>query len=226
MTLVVHGDLASQAVTDARRQYSGTLVRAAWERDRGFHVCVVDAEGFTDLLAGHSARCRELLRLRGEAKEKVMVLSQPGDGVLGGPLRRHASGRHDPAELILDLNLLDEGTEAHESTLTALVSHLADQGIEVRGHARKAPRFDAGWTRGDDVFVAEVKSLSPANEVQQIRLGIGQVLDYADQVQHQEALHRVRPTLVLERQPTDPRWRRLADSHGILLTWGPNFEGC
>ncbi|MFI1718878.1 hypothetical protein [Streptomyces litmocidini] len=225
VTLFVHGDLASQAVTDAQRDYSKKLVRAAWERDRGYHVCVVDGDGFADLIGGYPARCRELQRAQG-TDDQVLVLPQVGDGILGGPLQRHRPSHHESGALKLDLDHLDRGTEAHESTVAALISHLADQQVEVRGHARNAPRFDAGWSRGDEVFIAEVKSLSDANEDQQIRLGIGQILDYAHQLKLARTHGLVRPVLVLERQPGDPRWVSLASESGILLTWAPGFRGC
>ncbi|MDX2540633.1 BRCT domain-containing protein [Streptomyces sp. WI04-05B] len=225
ITVVVHGDLASQVVTDARREYSQKLVRAAWERDRGYHVCVVDADGFADLLGRFPARCREL-RQAESGSDRVLVLPQTGDGILGGPLRRRSVGQHEAGALALDLDQLDKGTRAHEATVTALVEHLARQQIELRGHARHAPRFDAGWSRGDDVFIAEVKSLTGASEAQQIRLGIGQVLDYAHQLQRVRTFGQIRPVLVLEKQPDDPRWRSLAEASGILLTWAPLFAGC
>ena len=61
ITPVVYGDLTTQAVIDLRRQYSEKLVRAEEERERGHHVCVVDAEGFSDLLRHRPARCLELI---------------------------------------------------------------------------------------------------------------------------------------------------------------------
>ncbi|MGW7423651.1 hypothetical protein ACWGJB_27050 [Streptomyces sp. NPDC054813] len=225
ITVFVHGELASQAVTDTHREYSKKLVRAAWERDRGYHVCVVDGDGFADLIVGHPARCRELQRARG-ADDHIFVLPQTGDGILGGPLQRHTVGHHDSGALTLDLAHLDKGTEAHESTIAALIEHLSRQHIELRAHARNAPRFDAGWSRNDDVFIAEVKSLTGASEDQQIRLGIGQVLDYAHQLQLARKYGRIRPVLVLEKQPTDPRWTSLAEASAILLTWAPDFAGC
>jgi len=112
------------------------------------------------------------------------------------------------------------------STIAALIEYLSRQHIELRAHARNAPRFDAGWSRNGDVFVAEVKSLTGASEDQQIRLGIGQVLDYAHQLQLARTYGRIRPVLVLEKQPTDPRWTSLAEASGILLTWAPGFAGC
>ncbi|MEO3785162.1 hypothetical protein ABGB12_17660 [Actinocorallia sp. B10E7] len=108
----------------------------------------------------------------------------------------------------------------------ALIEHLAQKEIKARQHARNAPRFDAGWTHDDDVFVAEVKSLTGTSEEQQIRLGIGQILDYAHQLRSTHPDDRIRPVLVLEKQPTDPRWTSVADQSGILLTWAPDFAGC
>jgi hypothetical protein len=223
VSLLVHGDLASQVVTDPDRQYSKKLVRAAWERDRGYHVCVVDGDGFADLIAGHPTRCRELQRA---PKDVVLVLPQPGDGVLGAPLQRKAVGQRLAGSLMIDLDDLERGSAAHEDTVAALIAHLGRQNIEARSHARNAPRFDAGWSRGDDVFIAEVKSLTGAAEDQQIRLGIGQILDYAHQLTTMRSFGRVQPVLVLEKKPSSDRWRSVAKESGILLTWGPDFPGC
>lgn len=223
VSLLVHGDLASQVVTDPRRQYSKKLVRAAWERGRGYHVCVVDGDGFADLIADYPTRCRELQRTR---EDVVLVLPQPGDGVLGAPLQRRTVGQRPAGSLMVDLNNLEKGSAAHEETVAALISHLSHQDIEVRSYARNAPRFDAGWSRGSDVFIAEVKSLIGTSEDQQIRLGIGQILDYTHQLKAMRSFGRVQPVLVLEKKPSSNRWQLLAKDNGILLTWGPDFPGC
>ena len=76
------------------------------------------------------------------------------------------------------------------------------------------------------MFIAEVKSLTGASEDQQIRLGIGQILDYAHQLQRARTSGQIRPVLVLEKQPADTKWRSLAEASGILLTWSPHFVGC
>ncbi|MDB5910580.1 MAG: hypothetical protein JWP34_4694 [Massilia sp.] len=224
VTAVVHGDLASQIVTDSHRQYSQKLLGAEQERDQGRHVHIVDADGFADLLKNLPARCRELRRTT--SGNHLLVLPRPGDGILGGPLQRHQAGRHKVGALTIDLNRLDEGTEAHEATVAALIAYLALKQVEVCTHARNAPRFDAGWSRGEDVFIAEVKSLTDTSEDQQIRLGIGQILDYIHQLQGVRTFGQVRPVLVLEKRPADPRWSSLAEANGILLTWAPEFVGC
>ncbi|MCF2526107.1 hypothetical protein [Yinghuangia soli] len=224
VSVVVHGDLASKAVTDTDRGYSRTLVRVAAERDRGFHVCVVDAAGFSNLIRRKSARCLELRRADGG--RRVLVLPHSGDGILGGPLRPRRTGSRQEAVRMVDLDLLDRGTAAHEATIAALIAHLAGRGIKACTHDRNAPRFDIGWAHDDEVFIGEVKSLSGTGEDQQIRLGIGQILDYAHQAQAAGTASCVTPVLVLEKQPASSRWIPLAAAHGILLTWAPEFVGC
>jgi hypothetical protein len=77
------------------------------------------------------------------------------------------------------------------------------------------------------LVIAEVKSLTGNLEVQQIRLGFGQVLDYAHAVRTisvgQELL--IVPALILQREPADERWASLAKSLDVILTWPPIFPG-
>ncbi|MEV0927830.1 hypothetical protein AB0I99_22335 [Streptomyces spongiicola] len=236
VTLVVYGDLASKVVTDDRRAYSSTLVRAEAERRRGRHVCVVDADGFSKLLDGRPAPCLELRRARtgrvrpvaataSERRVRPVAATASERRVLGGPLRVRRTGRRTVGDLTLDLSRLDEGTAVHEATVGALIRHLSRQGIDACGHAPGGPEFDAGWLRGEDVFIAEVKSLTGAREDQQIRLGVGQVLDYAHQLRTAYPRTVTHPVLVLERRPSAARWTTLADSIGLRLTWAPDFGG-
>ncbi|MCZ7456700.1 hypothetical protein [Streptomyces sp. WMMC940] len=224
VTLVVYGDLASKVVTDDRRTYSSTLVGAEAERSRGRHVCVVDGDGFSRLLDGRPAPCLELRKARTGRVRPVAAAASEGS-VLGGPLRVRRTGRHTSGDLTLDLSRLDEATAVQEATVGALIRHLSRQGIEACTHAPGAPEFDAGWSRGEDVFIAEVKSLTGAREDQQIRLGIGQVLDYAHQLRTAYPRTATHPVLVLERRPSAARWTALAESIGLRLTWGPDFAG-
>ncbi|MGW7568964.1 hypothetical protein ACWGJV_22135 [Streptomyces tendae] len=223
--LVVHGDLTGKQVSDKRRNYSDTLVAAVHERGLGRHVHVVNGDGFGNLIHGFSARC---LELRSSARGGAPVAVPPDAtyDVLGAPLQVRRSGRHTVRELKVDLSSLDEGTAAHERTVGALIKHLARRGVEVHMFARNSPRFDAGWAVGKDIFVAEVKSLTGTTQDQQIRLGIGQVLDYAHQIRKRTGNGpSIRPVLVLEKKPADGRWNDLAQAVGIQLTWAPTFRG-
>ncbi|GAA3822862.1 hypothetical protein FNH04_24360 [Streptomyces phyllanthi] len=224
ISLVVHGDLTGKQVSDQRRNYSDTLVAAERERELGHHVHVVDGAGFGELIHGLSARCLELRRPRRGGGPVVVPASATYD-VLGAPLTARKVTQHGARELTVDLDALDEGTAAHESTIGALIEHLAHRHVEVHTFTRNSPRFDAGWAVGKELFVAEVKSLTGTSQDQQIRLGIGQVLDYAHQLRSMASGWSIRPVLVLEKQPADDRWTSLAEAIGIQLTWAPGFQG-
>jgi predicted RNA-binding protein with PUA-like domain len=79
------------------------------------------------------------------------------------------------------------------------------------------PAFDLAWFVEDTLFVVEVKSCTQGNQTQQLRLGIGQVLDYEDTLLAHG--HSVQPVLYLEQQPAHPRWSGLTQRHGIQLIW-------
>lgn len=220
VTLLVEGDLDGKHVTDPSRGYSKKLVGAHRARATGGpHVHVVDVEAFADLLDGIPARCRNL---RGSG-DRILVAPEPGDGILGGPVQPRRAGKRDIGGLRLNLDALDAGTEAHEETVRALREHLAGRGLVARRPSRGAPLFDIGWENGRQLFIGEVKSLRSTNQDQQIRLGVGQLLDYAHQMGGRHA--SIRSVLVLERRPTDDRWAGLAAAHNILFTYGPNFPG-
>lgn len=222
VTLLVHGDLASQHVSDRTRQYSKKLILADTLRRSGKPVMVIDGQGFADLLKGYPARNRKLLVA---GPSQVLVLPDLGEGILGGPLSTKQVPVHEPSELTLDLKALDRGTAAHEGTVAALSKTLEGCGLLPQRPGRHAPAFDIGWTDSGVVHIAEVKSLTGTDEAQQIRLGLGQVLDYAQQLRLSRlSSSSVQPVLVLEREPTHPRWKETATSAGIELIWGPAFN--
>ncbi|MFH9466163.1 hypothetical protein ACH4LT_02520 [Streptomyces clavifer] len=223
VSLVVHGDLSAKSVSDARRNYSDTLLGAEYERRRRNHVHVVDSKGFGDLIHAFPAPCLKL-RHPPRGSSPVLVPPQAHYDVLGAPLRTRQVGRHDREELAVDLSSLDKATAAHEPTVSVLIAHLASREIKVHTYARNSPKFDAGWVVGTELFIAEVKGLTGTSQDQQIRLGIGQVLDYAHQLRHRGSGHSIRSVLVLEKKPADGRWASFAQAVGIRLPWGPRFE--
>lgn len=215
-TILIKGDLSYQPLTDPTGRFSRKLLAVHQSRQGGQeHVHVVDESGFNDLLDGGIARCRRL-RKRGGAVEQE---PEADDGVLGGPLVPRKASKHLPIELARDLSELDRGTAAHEETIRRLQTYLGTYGIEARRAHRGGPQFDLGWVWRRRLYVAEVKSLgAKVNESQQIRLGLGQLLDY-----HVQISRRTNPVLVLEREPEDARWERLCASVGVILTFGPEF---
>lgn len=57
ISLLVHGDLSGQAVTNRRLELSQKLLNVLNEDRCGHHVCVVSSSGLWDLMQGGSARC-------------------------------------------------------------------------------------------------------------------------------------------------------------------------
>jgi hypothetical protein len=67
--------------------------------------------------------------------------------------------------------------------------------------------------------VAEVKSLTDANEEKQLRLGLGQVLRYRNLMRSGGV---VRAVLALERKPTNDSWLGLFEMLDVIAVW-PTF---
>jgi hypothetical protein len=121
----------------------------------------------------------------------------------------------------VDPDRIDRGLRAHRRVQNALADWVTGRNLEPVSPGIGDPEFDVGWWDNDIVFVAEVKSLTATNENGQLRLGLGQVLDYADQIRRHG--HRVQAVLAVEREPSDGRWVALCESVGVTLTWPPDW---
>ena len=71
-------------------------------------------------------------------------------------------------------------------------------------------------------FVVEVKSLDDVNEIQQLRYGVGQLLDYRQQLVARFRV--VRSVLAVEGEPADSRWIAACKRIGIELVWPTTFS--
>ena len=120
-----------------------------------------------------------------------------------------------------DPNQVDRGLVAHATIQNALHDFLKSKKIDSWSPAENEVEYDLGWEHQGVRFVAEVKSLPSSGESKQLRLGLGQVLDYANTLL---TCHpSVRPVLAVERQPED-RWICLCERHGVSLVWPEIFE--
>jgi len=141
----------------------------------------------------------------------------------GGPFRS-LPGRGPatpPSELRWDLDGLERGTQRHEATRKALADFISANGGEPREPGKAAP-FDLGWRdRDGTIWIAEVKSLARTSEAQQLRLGLGQVLDYRQAIATPEML--IRAALVIEQEPSDLRWVEVCAAVGVVLAWPERF---
>ncbi len=79
-------------------------------------------------------------------------------------------------------------------------------------------QFDLAWYSGSQLFVAEIKSCTPENLVKQFRLGLGQVLDYAEEFDAQ-------PVLILGSRPLTDRLVAVAARAQVTLLWPELLAG-
>lgn len=218
--ILVVGELRWTA-SDWLHKRSDRVIFVERERQSGNHICMVDDPGISGLLRGQPARC---LESRGVAGGVEIKRPEPVRPQLL-PLRLRGVGRHDPSLSFIDLSALDRGTQAHEDVLAALIRHLAPTPV----HRIDRPQVDAAWIDGDDpttLHIAEVKSLTDTKQTQQLRLGVGQLLDYRQQLirNPMAGIRSVKTHLVTECRPADERWIELAQAADLNLTWAPGFN--
>ena len=116
---------------------------------------------------------------------------------------------------VVDPDAVNRGNQGHSQTLNALAHYVASRGAEPLKAGPADFPFDLGWMHGEVCFVAEVKSLTKANQLHQLRLGLGQVLHY----QHSLLLRfkTVTPVLAVEWKPDESSWNAFCHRLGVRL---------
>ena len=125
----------------------------------------------------------------------------------------------------VDPDVLENATREHRATQNKLAKWAQDKGFKtVRPYGD--PLFDVGWwssneeTGAEKFCVAEVKSLGVDNEVRQVRLGLGQVLDYRKQLK--DAGFEAVAVLAVSRKPVHHKhWNLLAADLKVVFCWPP-----
>ncbi|MEU5566155.1 hypothetical protein [Micromonospora musae] len=120
-----------------------------------------------------------------------------------------------PAQRSFDGDAYRAGVSEHDRLCRALINHLSADGVRVGAGLHGVP-VDLAWRDADGrQFIAEVKSVIGDNEIEQLRLGLGQVLEY----RHRLAARGIvaAPVLLVSRC-TDQAWLAICgDNHVILL---------
>ena len=164
----------------------------------------------------------ELVRLFPQLASAPAVTPAPlpgnGPAAVGTDYREaHVSatpGSRQPFSV--DPAIVERGLRGHADTQNEIARALREAGLAPRSRLPGEPNFDLAWQASGTVFVAEVKSITDDNEEEQLRLGLGQVLRYRQQLQ--KAGHqRVTAVLVPERTPRDPAWPELCRQLGVVL---------
>jgi hypothetical protein len=129
--------------------------------------------------------------------------------------------RRDP--FTIDPETVDRGNRAHADLQNALADAATRAGCTAWS-ADGGPDFDLAWTDAEgDLTLAEVKSLTADNEARQIRLGLGQLLDYAHTLRA-SGTRVASLVLAVESEPTRTRFSALCRDLGVLLIWPDTLD--
>jgi hypothetical protein len=121
-----------------------------------------------------------------------------------------------------DPNVMDRALGVHGRTQNALEGFLARAELRTWSPRPHEPDFDLAWRTKRTIYVAEVKSLNARNEIHQLRIGLGQVLEYRHQMT--EHFPHVKAVLAIPRPPKNERWVQICADVGVQLVWPETFE--
>ncbi|MQL64437.1 hypothetical protein F6Q10_18010 [Streptomyces vinaceus] len=117
-----------------------------------------------------------------------------------------------------DPDLVGRNLSTHRRLQNSLAEEAQRRGFTALSPDASDPDFDLAWRdAAGRVTVCEVKSLTIANEARQLRAGLGQVLDYQDQLR--ERALEASAVLWVERVPSEGRWVDLCQRVSVTLAW-------
>lgn len=137
------------------------------------------------------------------------------------PANEDVAEERDP--FLVDPDAFDRANAAHRTTQNSVAAWAEERGFEPISPRPGEPQFDVGWRSGQAIYIVEVKSLLSVRENGQLRLGLGQVLDYRATLSMTKNIP-VQVGLVTSRPPSSPRWEPLLLAHDVGLAWPGEFE--
>jgi len=122
-----------------------------------------------------------------------------------------------------DPELVESANQTHRRAQNGLFQRATARGYHCFRPGAGEPDFDVAWrTSAGRLVVAEVKSITAANERHQLRAGLGQVLEYRHRLRRLHA-GEVVAVIVLPGPPLDPMWAAITVPLGVTLTWPPDY---
>lgn len=122
----------------------------------------------------------------------------------------------------VDPDVIDRGTQGHAKTQNLLADHVRLLGFEPRRWSGAEPPYDLAWEQDGAIYLAEVKSLTRQNEERRLRLALGQVLRYDQQLAYKQKV--IKKVIAVEREPSDSSWVALCEAYGVSLVWPETFD--
>jgi hypothetical protein len=144
-----------------------------------------------------------------------------GFGVVYRPAANEPPDAEELPDRLVDLANLDRATRRHMELQDRLAQALRDRDIEPLSPGSWQPQFDVAFEYAGKRFVVEVKSGDPVSP-QQLRLGVGQLLEYRYLLQGAKP-GVVQAVLLIESEPPDP-WGPVAETVGIKLLQANELE--
>lgn len=202
-----------------------TLEEAGWEPE-----VQLTSEGFRLAAERANARLLDDQELTETGTAAALLLSEfvldqmivtRTYGELRPAVERSVAEAADVAPWLYDPSERDRSTQVHRSLENWLMQMVRDAGLEPLDPAGE-PFFDLAWRLGDRIVVCEVKS-TRVSQVHQIRLGLGQVLQYRAMLAKTFG-DIVLPALLIESAPDDGMWRATCARAGVELFWPDLWE--
>lgn len=138
---------------------------------------------------------------------------------VGGRTPTHS----DDAVHKVNLDALERGTARHMDMQDKLAAALVARGVQPRRPNGSQPVFDLAFEHNSARYVVEVKSGEPASS-QQVRYGVGQVLEYTHLLSQQAAAAMpVISVILIETAPPAP-WAELTEHLGIRVLVLANLQ--
>jgi hypothetical protein len=157
------------------------------------------------------------------AHGSTSLAMQTGAGFSTSYREANEDNRSAPARpAIGDPDAIDRASNAHSRLQNLLAHHMENQGATIHSPGAIDPQFDVAWEQDGQLTIAEVKSTTLTNETTQLRLGLGQVLEYQDIAER--GGRAAKAILVVEREPAARKWVDLCARHGVTLLWPAALE--
>ncbi len=126
--------------------------------------------------------------------------------------------------VVPNLKTLEMAYQQHNRLQNQLARWLASRGFTAESQ-RAMDRYpvDIQWRSGKKLFVGEVKSLTPKNELHQMRRGLGQILHYRYLAAEDNPSSSIIPVLVIPSRPSEA-WIAICEEAGVVLVWPNTFK--
>jgi hypothetical protein len=123
-----------------------------------------------------------------------------------------------------DPDVYGRGVNAHRALLRKLARNVRAAGFAPREPRVPTPNWDLAWDTPSLTWIVEAKSLTPSNETHQLRLGLGQLLEFLSGMRAINPGATYKSALVVEYEPIRSGfWSRVCADVDVVLAWPGEF---